>query len=210
MVQRLLDVIASKPVIWNTFRAIAEAGWHADYAVIQRELNPFGGNPERTFLDFGCGTGQFASCFPADRYDGFDVAPHYVHYAKRHHQRRFCVMSGDYLGYANASFDAALIMGVFHHFDDQLVQASVRELHRVLRAGGTVLLIEDIPTQNRWNILGRAMHWLDRGDNIRSISHYSTLLQPYFHIERTEHMLSGICDLAVYVLKRNDTHGAVS
>jgi SAM-dependent methyltransferase len=204
MVQHLLDSMARQPLIWNAFRSIAEAGFRADYDVIERELNPLGGDTSRRFLDFGCGTGQFASCFPVDRYAGFDIAKHYVHYANRRHPHQFSVMSGDALGYADSTFDAALIMGVFHHFDDALVEASVRELHRVLRPHSTVLLIEDIPAQNRWNLLGRAMHWLDRGDNIRSVAHYSRLLEPHFRIERSHQMLSGICDLAVYVLKRND------
>lgn len=204
MVQQLLDTIARQPVIWNTFRAIAEFGFRADYDLIEQELKPFHGDPNRRFLDFGCGTGQFASCFPKDRYVGFDIAPHYVRYARRRHQRDVCVMNGGAVGFRNGSFDAALIMGVFHHLDDATVTASVKELHRVLRPNSTVLMVEDIPAQSRWNLLGRAMHWLDRGDNIRSVAHYTRLLEPYFVIERSSTMISGICDLGVYVLKRND------
>ena len=113
-------------------------------------------------------------------------------------------MNGGAVGFRNGSFDAALIMGVFHHLDDATVTASVKELHRVLRPNSTVLMVEDIPAQSRWNLLGRAMHWLDRGDNIRSVAHYTRLLEPYFVIERSSTMISGICDLGVYVLKRND------
>ena len=49
-----------------------------------------------------------------------------------------------------------------------------------------------------------AMHWLDRGDNIRSVSHYQRLMEPYFRIERSSTMVSGVCDLVVYVLRRNE------
>ncbi len=205
MVQQLLDTVARQPVIWNTFRAVAEFGFHADYALIEQELHPFTGDSSRRFLDFGCGTGQFASCFPADRYVGFDIAPHYVRYAHQRHRRNVCVMNGGAVGFQSESFDAALIMGVFHHLDDDTVRACVQELHRVLRPHSRVLMVEDIPAQNRWNVLGRAMHWLDRGDNIRSVAHYQRLLEPYFVIERSSTILSGICDLAVYVLTRNDT-----
>jgi SAM-dependent methyltransferase len=113
-------------------------------------------------------------------------------------------MSGDQLGYTDACFDAVLIMGVFHHLDDAFVQRAAAELHRVLRKDGTILMVEDIPTQNRWNVFGRAMHWLDRGDNIRSVSHYQRLMEPYFRIERSNTLVSGVCDLVVYVLRRNE------
>lgn len=205
MLQKLLDAIARQPAVWDIFRSIAEAGFHADYRVVEQELHPFDGDTSRLFLDFGCGTGQFARCFPAERYFGFDIAKHYVRYASRNQPYKLGVMNGTALGYAADTFDAALILGVFHHLDDDTVRACVRELHRVLRAGGRVLMIEDIPAQNRWNLLGRAMHWLDRGDNIRTDAHYQSLMAPYFHIERTSQILSGICDLGVYVMVRTDT-----
>lgn len=205
MLQQLLDALARQPFMWNLLRNVAEFGFMADYRVIKRELNPFGGNPTRRFLDYGCGTGQFASSFPAERYVGFDVAEHYVAYAKKRYNRDFTVMSGDALGFHNQSFDAVLIMGVFHHLDDAFVRRAASELHRILTADGTILMVEDIPTQNAWNIFGRAMHWLDRGNNIRGIAEYSKLMEPYFRIERSHTMLSGICDLGVYVLRRNST-----
>lgn len=68
-------------------------------------------------------------------------------------------------------------------------------------------MLEDIPTQNPLNLLGRAMHWLDRGDNIRSDAHYQRLMAPYFQIERSTTILSGICDLGVYVMSRTDLPG---
>ena len=203
MLQKLLDTIARQPALWDAFRSIAEFGFTADYTVIERELKPFGGDPQRRFLDFGCGTGQFAHCFPADRYYGFDIAPHYVSHARRSIPHRLCVMNGTAVGFASNTFDAALIMGVFHHLDDATVIACVKELHRMLRTNGIILMLEDIPTQNPLNLPGRAMHWLDRGDNIRDVAHYQRLMEPYFSIQRSTTILSGICDLGVYVMSRN-------
>jgi len=204
MLQQVLDSIARQPAVWDVFRSIAEFGFTADYRVIERELNPHGGDQQRRFLDFGCGTGQFARCFPATRYYGFDIAPHYVKHARRNTPHKLGVMNGTAVGFADNTFDAALIMGVFHHLDDTTVSACVRELHRVMRAQSTILMLEDIPTQHPLNLLGRAMHWLDRGDNIRSVAHYQRLMEPYFHIERSSTILSGICDLGVYVMSRTD------
>jgi len=73
----------------------------------------------------------------------------------------------------------------------------------MLRHNGTILMLEDIPTQNPLNLAGRAMHWLDRGDNIRTVAHYQQLMEPYFSIQQSSTILSGICDLGVYVMTRN-------
>ena len=64
--------------------------------------------------------------------------------------------------------------------------------------------LEVLATLEEGAVRERAMHWLDRGDNIRSVSHYQRLMEPYFRMERSHTMMSGICDLVVYVLRRND------
>jgi hypothetical protein len=85
---------------------------------------------------------------------------------------------------------------------DELARASAAELHRVLKPGATLLVMEDIPPPSRWNIAGHAMHWLDRGGFIRGDADYRALLGSLFAVRRNYAMLSGICDYAVYVLER--------
>lgn len=202
MIQDLLTHIAEQPALWGFLRRVVEDGFQAELEVIERELEPLQDRGQRRFLDFGCGTGEFAACFPPEAYVGFDLARHYVAYAAHHRPGQYAVMSGGQLGYADASFDAALVLGVFHHLPDDLVRASVAELHRVMRPGATLLLMEDIPSPRPWNVLGHLMHWLDRGDHIREDADYRALLRPYFQLRRSYHVQSGICDLAVYVLDR--------
>jgi hypothetical protein len=99
-------------------------------------------------------------------------------------------------------FDAALVLGVLHHLPDEIVRAAMQELQRVLKPGATVLVMEDIPPPDPWNIAGHAMHWLDRGGHIRSEADYRALFGAGFAVRRTCHMRSGICDYGVYVLER--------
>lgn len=198
----MLDRISDNPHIWSVLRRIAEDGFRGEKAVIERELAPWSDVGQRNFLDFGCGTGEFAPCFPAFHYYGIDIAPDYIRYAGSHYLGHFLVYSGDLLPLGNEQFDAALVLGVLHHMPDSIVQAAMRELHRVLKEGATALVMEDIPPPDNWNVAGHAMHLLDRGGYIRSDEEYQALFGPGFKLMRTYTMRSGICDYGVYVLHR--------
>ncbi len=204
MLQKVLNTISQHPRLWGFLRRVVEDGFDAEKDVIARELQPWRDPEQRRFLDFGCGTGEFSRCFPPASYTGVDIARHYIHYAARHRLGRYAVMSGAGIGFASNSFDGGLVLGVFHHLPDDLVRTAIAELHRVLRPGSTLLVMEDIPSPRPWNVLGHLMHWLDRGEHIRKDDAYRTLMQPYFSLRRQYHIKSGICDLAVYVLDRVD------
>lgn len=202
MLQQTLDHLSAVPRLWNVLRWVVEAGFRGEKVVIDRELAPWHDVGQRMFLDFGCGTGAFASCFPAACYTGVDLAAHYVSYAGRSRAGHFSVMDGTALGLRSEYYDAALVLGVFHHMPDHAVYATVEELHRVLKPGATLLVMEDIPPPNRWNVAGHLMHWLDRGGFIRRDEEYGALFAPFFTTQRTYRTRSGICDYAVYVLER--------
>ncbi|MGQ9547220.1 MAG: class I SAM-dependent methyltransferase [Roseiflexus sp.] len=209
MFQTLLNRISAHPGLWGFLRRVVEDGFDAEKDVIRRELDPWRDRGKRQFLDFGCGTGEFSICFPPESYTGVDIAWHYIHYAAHRRPGRYAVMSGAGLGFASGSFDGALVLGVFHHLPDDLVRTALADLHRVLRSGATLLVMEDIPSPRPWNVLGHLMHRLDRGDYIRHDDAYRALMQPYFSLCRRYHIKSGICDLAVYVLERVDQREAV-
>jgi SAM-dependent methyltransferase len=202
MLEQTLDSLSQNPRAWNILRRIVENNFRGEKDVIARELDPWRDVGQRKFLDFGCGTGELAPCFPAEHYTGVDIATHYLRFAGRAYAGQFAAMSGAALGLAGARFDAALVLGVFHHMTDDLARASAAELHRALKPGAAMLVMEDIPPPDRRNIAGHAMHWLDRGGFIRGDADYRALLAPWFAARRSYHMRSGICDYAVYVLER--------
>lgn len=203
MLEQTLDRISENPRAWNALRWIVEDGFRGEKAVIARELAPWQDVGRREFLDFGCGTGEFAPCFPAAHYTGVDVAPYYIRFARRHYDGRFAVTSGAAIGLESKRFDAALVLGVFHHMPDDLVRSTVGELHRVMKPGATLLVMEDIPPPDPWNVAGHLMHWLDRGGFIRTDAEYQVLLEPLFTVRRSYPIRSGVCDYEVYVVQRN-------
>jgi SAM-dependent methyltransferase len=201
MLTTLLDRLSEMPRLWMFLRSIVEDGFRGEKAAIERELRPWDHVGTRQFLDFGCGTGGFAGCFPPGTYTGFDPAQHYIRYAGRNTHGRFAVMLGQELGFNAKYFDAALVLGVFHHLPTELGRAAAAELHRVLKPGATLLVMEDVDPA-WWNIPGHLMHLIDRGKFIRSDADYRALFHPFFELRRTYSMRSGICDYGVYVLER--------
>ncbi|MBX0326944.1 class I SAM-dependent methyltransferase [Oscillochloris sp. ZM17-4] len=197
----LLDQLSAAPRLWNALRWIVEAGFHGERLAIARELRPWAGDGRR-FLDFGCGTGEFAGEFPPGRYVGIDLSTTYLRFAGQHRPGSYMASSGEGLALADGSFDAALILGVLHHLPDDIAAAAMAELHRALRPGATALVMEDIPPPDWRNAAGHLMHWLDRGGHIRTEADYRTIFGAGFAVERAYPMRSGICDYAVYVLKR--------
>ncbi len=195
-----LDRLAAMPRLWNTLRRLLEANFRGEKAVIRRELDSWREGSGLRLLDFGCGTGELASLFPPGGYVGMDVSQTYIVYARRTYGPRFQVMDGQALAYADNAFDEALVAGVFHHLPDGAVRRMAGELSRVLRPAGRLLVMEDIPARDWWNLPGRLIHLLDRGAYIRSEGEYLALLSEYFTPERVYPMRSGFCDYLVLVL----------
>lgn len=200
-IERTLDRVSAAPRLWNTLRWVVEAGFTGERMAIARELRPWAGDGRR-FLDLGCGTGEFAGEFPAARYVGADPSTGYLRFAARHRPGSFVASTGERLPFIDGSFDAALVLGVLHHLPDPIAREAMAELARVLRPGGVVLVMEDVPPPAGENPAGQLMHAIDRGGHIRGDTDYLSLFGTNFASEKMYRMRSGICDYAVYVLRR--------
>lgn len=110
------------------------------------------GASPRDVLDVGCGTGRLveaaAERWGGARFSGIDVSEAMIAEARRKHEgeTRFAFRQGDAsaLPLESGSFDVAFCTMSFHHWGDQA--AGIREVARVLRAGGLFVLADiDIP-----------------------------------------------------------------
>ena len=121
---------------WRRERRRRQVGRSYDMALEIARLVPAG---SRT-LDVGCGSGfiaQHLSALLGAKVVGTDVrkdadAP--IEYLS---------FDGARLPLPDGTFDAVLLCYVLHHAQDQ--PAFLREVRRVLRAGGTAVVYEDIP-----------------------------------------------------------------
>jgi SAM-dependent methyltransferase len=195
------DRLAAMPRLWNTLRRLLEANLRGEKAAVRAELRAWQPGSGLRLLDFGCGTGEMTPLFPPESYVGMDLSPIYVGYACRTYGPRFQVMDGTALGYTDGAFDEGLVAGVFHHLPDEAVRAMARELARVLKAGGRLLVMEDTHARDWWNLPGRLMHLVDQGGYIRDEHEYFPLFAECFTLEKTYPMRSGVCDYRVLVLR---------
>lgn len=107
--------------------------------------------PGDDILDVGCGNGRLYQMF-ADlsiRYTGIDQSEELIQIAKeKFPQAQFFVSGMGKLSFSDASFDLVYCIAAFHHLPtEEHRQEALREMHRVLKPGGKLLM-------TNWNLLG--------------------------------------------------------
>ena len=129
-------------------------------------------------LDIGCATGWLtrriaaALTAPDACAVGLDAAPKMIAAARRKaaglEHLRFDVGVAEALAYEDASFDCAVTTFFFHHIDAELKRASLAELHRVLKPGGSLVVVDvDVPSNAFGKLCAWSGYWLFKQEEIR-------------------------------------------
>ena len=114
-------------------------------------------------LDVGIGTGKNLSCYPADvELIGIDISPKMLEKARRRantldSEVDLRVMDVENLEFADSTFDFIVVTFVFCSATDPV--KGLRELARVIKDDGTILLLEHVRSENK--IIGYFMDWLN-------------------------------------------------
>lgn len=119
-----------------------------------------GAEPGHRVLDVGCGTGYLtrrmaARVGPDGAVTGVDPSTPVLDYARRKKQRpgsAACTYQegiAEALDLPDASFDAVVTSLMLHHLPEDLRPAALREMRRVLRPGGRLLVVEFRPPKSR-------------------------------------------------------------
>ena len=131
-----------------------------------------GVQPGQRVLDVGCGTGYFARLLarvvgPDGQVVGVDPSPEMIDYARRKagdvSSCQFQLGTVEALELPAESFDVVVSSLVLHHLPEDLRVPALREMWRVLRPGGTLLVAEaHVPRRGiGWRLLAR-LHGYDR------------------------------------------------
>jgi SAM-dependent methyltransferase len=120
--------------------------WHGGMrAITEALLEPVLARGHLALLDAGCGTGGFlawaAQTGAFERLSGVDISPEAVELARRSVPQADVQLAPLHaLPYDDAAFDIVVLNDVLQHVDETVVQPAVREAHRVLRDGATLLV----------------------------------------------------------------------
>ena len=124
--------------------------------------------PGQNVLDVGCGDGLLTAV-AADLVGsegaagGVDAAPEMVAWAQRRHpEARFVEASAEALPAPDAHFDTVLCSFVIHHLAPGTREIAFREMARVLRPGGQLLVAEVASPAGGVLGLFARLHGLDR------------------------------------------------
>jgi ubiquinone/menaquinone biosynthesis C-methylase UbiE len=107
--------------------------------------------PQDRVLDIGCGTGTLAVLlkqkYPSLNIVGLDPDPNALARAREKSTRagvsvRFDRGFADALAYQNNSFDVVFSSFMFHHLESAHREKTLREVRRVLKAGGRFYLLD--------------------------------------------------------------------
>jgi len=197
LLAKLVERISDHPVLFIFCRSILENDFKAIRAVIRKELRL--GTGLRT-LDLGCGPGAFSDLFDGDDYVGADLNARYIDHARRKRKGTFMVSDARKVDLPDGRFDQILIFGLLHHLPDEDARAVLAETRRMLIPGGRALVIEDIPSVSKLNLIGHLIHSVENGEHIRPVEAYRRLYSEAAKIEREEVLRSGICDYYAAVL----------
>lgn len=106
--------------------------------VLDRHLPP-GGAEGRRLLDFGCGTGtMLRSLVRYGEAVGVDADAEAIRFCRRRGLKDVQHLESDELPFDDDAFDVVTAFDVLEHIDDDA--RALREIRRVLRPGGTLLL----------------------------------------------------------------------
>ena len=118
-------------------------------------------------LDIGCGTGSLAVLIkrlhPEVEVIGVDPDPAALLISKRKANRaglsiEFDRGFSDHLSYPDASFDRVFSSFMFHHLEPSERAATLREIGRVLKSGGSLHLLDFAPRDDKGHRHHRSPH----------------------------------------------------
>jgi ubiquinone/menaquinone biosynthesis C-methylase UbiE len=132
------------------FRGTADVMRRMIIPPISDHVRDHGGPEHVKLLDIGCGTGrtlhQLARTFPTMRLHGTDLSPAYIRLARKRladvAELTLAVENGEALPWADGTFDVVTSVYMFHELPRNARRNVAREMRRVLRPGGLVV-VED-------------------------------------------------------------------
>lgn len=177
-----------------------------NYFSVRQEIRKVVVKNYYSILDIGCGTGTLATMFRPKGYFGFDIDKPLVEYAsERYKNYKFGV--GDATNFhLGKKFDYVVVVGVIHHLNDSQSRRVFLNISKHLKDSGKALVIEAIPPICKYNLIGKLIRNLDKGDHVRKLSEYKKL-SGVLNLEKSYSKKGGIVDYGVMLFGSKKNKG---
>ncbi|HEX7840797.1 MAG TPA: methyltransferase domain-containing protein [Kofleriaceae bacterium] len=147
------------------FRGTADVMRRQIIPPVTRAVRAAGGAGKLRLLDVACGTGrtlhQLAVAHPELRLYGVDLSPAYVRLARRRladvAEVALAVENAEAMPFADGAFDVVTSVYLFHELPRNTRRKVAREMFRIVRPGGTVV-IEDSAQLAESSEIASALH----------------------------------------------------
>ena len=174
-----------------------------NYTVVGNEFKDYLNSKNKKILEIGCSTGNFARKIidmENNSYYGIDISKEYVELAKKSTNKgKFFQMDARKLDFENEFFDLVMLSSVLHHIDDEISKSCFKEINRVLKKDGVVIISE--PIINHKSLISIILCKLDRGNFIRTTEQYKDLFKNFI-IEKANHFKFSGHSFCSFVLKK--------
>ena len=177
----ILHKIAAHPWVYDRIQTAA-----GQRKSLERIAKQVAAMPVETVIDVGGGTGATRELWPRScRYICLDIEMPKLRGFHSKAPGGFGVM-GDATRMPIASdvADVVVCMAVVHHLTDDMFEKVIGEALRVLKPGGSLVLLDPVLNRNRW--LGLVLWKLDRGSNPRTAEELRKKVESRFRIAHWE------------------------
>jgi ubiquinone/menaquinone biosynthesis C-methylase UbiE len=175
-----LHRLAEHPWVYDRIQAIA--GNNRVFERLSRQIVPL--HP-KIVVDIGGGTGSVQSLFPLDcMYICVDrEMPKLLGFRSKVPHGKAVLADVTALPISDNSVDMVICKAVTHHLTNVMLEQTFAEAHRVLRAGGNLVLLDAILNRR---FVGQLLWTLDRGSHPRSEEELHQTVNEKFKIAHWE------------------------
>lgn len=195
----IIDFIFSNSQIFDKFRNVIHDNFRNEENIINKNFDR-----NKLILDFGCGAGQFSTLFNSSKYYGVDTNKKYIKFCKFNRKGNFFLIK-NYPPYKfnKEYFDQILVSAVIHHINNNKLISISKELNKILKNNGKLMIIDHFTKKNQKNIFCKFLIELDRGKYFRNPNEVINLFSKYFRVKNIKIFKNGpYKDYALVLMKR--------